>query len=357
MTGVDPKSNPSVSDLSSIDLSDFEFSDSSKSISKALRAIGVGAVALAPLASATEVASSEVSPPAASATAETERELDIVRYSLREIQLPEFRENYENYYNGEILHDVIIHSPRGPSKPSRGHYSPATEAHETCHRVNNFITLEYGNLPENHNPIEYPGCQLNQVEGVYLGDGRAVVVKAAKTFELIDVAKAVPRALRGPNYDLYLVKRDRIPGTGAPMYSSTYVFDEASAFARDALTALEHHDDPYYQNKLRQGIRIAETQGAGEFIAYLLAYGYNVEKNSQSYENPADRAQALGTIQELVEVLADVYQRGLDSERYPVFSSGERHFLTTLRNDPGAESLRKFAAETYGEDWLESLFR
>ena len=255
------------------------------------------------------------------------------------------------------LTDVAVHNPDGPWY-RRGN-SPSTAVHESTHGLNSHIGNHYGKEAEYRNPRPEPnGWTGNAVQGVYLGGGKAAIVKDPNGITLAQVAGNLPKALRGSYYETYLNPNGKNHLTAA--HTATYVLDEASAYLRDAVSTKEYERFFARQDALAKAGQTSytrESKGAGAFIGHMLALAEIIDRTPKAYKNEADKKQILGVIKHLVEESAGYYNYSL--ENYQDTDKKGRVHLQTLHTsqDADVKRLREFADRTYGEGWVESLLK
>ncbi len=144
---------------------------------------------------------------------------------------------------GETLHDIETHLQAGHLYRDDDRI---TWAHETTHGINSRIRNESGK-GSTHN-------------GLYCLQNRAVLIKEPEGITLTDIAKAVPREVRGRVYDLYLVQQAR-HWNDKPLY----VYDEWIAYTNGTITALEY----LWSGTLKEP-RLGTLHNMMEFTIYSL---------------------------------------------------------------------------------------
>ncbi len=225
----------------------------------------------------------------------------------------------------EELTDIRNHLPA-----SYGDYywdsDLVTAAHETTHGINAHVRNNYNDTGEVANAF------------YVLGDRAAIVIEPG--IRKSQVNAYVPQALRGPRYDLYL--EGQTDWDDMPLY----LWDEWVAYTNGGVAGVSQVQCGEWNAGWRDAV-----MGPLEFTVYALAVGMAVKALDPDYFTSYDQFR---------EFLAWNARRAMDTYRagkdLPDFAWDEQEqFHQTLRTAAGAEAMRAFARDTFGDAWAEEV--
>jgi len=248
--------------------------------------------------------------------------------------------------------------------------SPAIETHENIHALIGNVLDQVEKHPKYKYSVSirnYRGkmCTTSGNQMAYLGDGKGAIVKTPCGISITHAGYAVPSfATRNTTFQDYFIDKNlkSIKEGGIAPFPAILI-QEASAYLLHGRVSLENAKthEHYTDFLVSKKYKVGETEAAGQFVIYLLALGAEIEKRERSgqkvYVNNEDRDQMYGVIKHLVEGLADVYQQGMNKERYPHLAYYDSNYLETLDKDysQSSQSIKAFASRVCGRDWLRSL--
>lgn len=254
---------------------------------------------------------------------------------------------YDKYPAVEMLTQVAERM-----KNWRTYEDPATTLHENIHLLHGHLHDTYGERPEyRDDEVRYENGERitsNAVQPIWLGEGNVAMVKDPDSLVLDDILPYVPESLRRSRTRVYL-QNDK-------HHRETNILNEHAAYLLDGEYSIKIHDYIWkrFRNDSSKHI-IDAVDGAAEFIPYSLALAQAIESTSDNYKTPEEQKQALAVIKLLCERSAAAYKEALNTERYPMFTATKRDYLSNLRDNEDAKSLRDFAIKTYGEEWFNNL--
>lgn len=290
------------------------------------------------------------------------------------------KQTHNRYFpeRSSTLDDIIEHNIHPYHTFIDGYHAnhlPGSIAHEGTHAINHRVAETIGKKPQYKNLLHYNinGRKFtnNFVTGVYLGEGRALIIKAPSHLNLSCIGRNVPKSLRTSGYEKDVMNETK-DIYGVPYYNPGRILDEASAHLIGLRTAREHYDKNMTQNAIDDGRFRNYVQASGAHLAYLLTLLDVIEnmhertnqrkETNQPYKYSRDRCQMRAAVQILVKGLADEIRLCSDYERYPGFDFSEREghtpleeqkdFLDLIENSPDCENIRQTCAKVYGPGFL-----
>ena len=192
---------------------------------------------------------------------------------------------------------------------------PMTWGHETTHGLNS--NLRMGK----------PGCNV-----IYCMDGKAATLKEPKG-RLSAVATKIPKSLRGPSFNLYLVQQRQYWET-----IPTYILDEWTAYVNGSIVGREVKEDGWHFELLQ----------AINFTIYSLAMAQAVTASDPSYDHSQLRGLIDYNSQRVLKIWNELESSGADGSHIRQI----RAYLDAWRTGTEAAELRKFAQEYIGRSVL-----
>lgn len=258
--------------------------------------------------------------------------------------------NVQNQALGKILQDIDSHMPAGHQYSAN---NKVTWAHETTHGVNSNIRNKYQLL-------EFEANTKRTINGFYCLEDRACVIQEPRT-TIRSVASKIPQSLRGPSYQLYLVKQ-----AGEWDDRPLYLFDEWIAYTNGSETGRELNHQGWYYELLQ----------AHNFNVYCMYLAIAIKESCPDYDDTQMKAFMMWNIERTFRLAApfekravmiskpeevgfkrhlhhhDIPHGGDDSD--PVDSAMD--YVQKVRTLPEAEELRKFARDYFGTNWCEKVY-
>lgn len=227
---------------------------------------------------------------------------------------------------GSVLNDIESHMPAGHQYafPSM----PMTWAHETTHGIHSRIRMAHRGRPRR--------------SGFYVLQDRAVLI-VEPSITLRQVAPRVPVSLRGPSYDLYLI-RQAAHWNDTP----TMICDEWVAYTNGVACAQQPEiDESGWHYELLQ---------AHNFNVYALTMAMVVAEKQPDYDAEQLRRFIKFNIERvytLTETPLAASRRATGRDATPYASS--RAYMEKVRTAQDAAELRAFAKGYLGEDWCKNV--
>lgn len=224
---------------------------------------------------------------------------------------------------GDVLGDIESRMPAGHQYRDN---DQITWAHETTHGLNSRWRQHFPNK----------AC-------LYVLQSRLCVLDHPRV-KLSDVARAVPRSLRGDVYNLYLTQAQQW-WNNEPLY----VFDEWVAYCNGTAAIMDLDE----KGLLRRGDRYygADLEKVIQFVGYALVVA-QVGHEKLSTERPNKQRFKVFT-QWHIERSMRLYLSGRKSRVIDPSKADET--LRSLRQSPDATDLREFSRSFFGEDWCKSI--
>jgi len=208
---------------------------------------------------------------------------------------------------GKILADIDSHMPAGHIYSSN---DKITWGHETTHGINSNLRNSW---------------KAPNVNGFYCLLDRAVMIAEPKvTIQM--VAPTVPPSLRGPVYDLYMIKQAASWGD-RPLY----IFDEWVAYTNGS--------------EVRADLGISERSETVsqmlEFDVYALALAMAIKTQDKGYDDYQFKLFLKWNIE----------------RSFRLYKNEERavSYLQNLRSNPDAEKMRIFTRDYLGKEWANKV--
>lgn len=227
---------------------------------------------------------------------------------------------------GNVLGDI-------ESRMRQGHgyafpATPMTWAHETTHGLQSEIRMRE----------RIPGRRIN---AVYVPGGRAAIVVEPRRCKISDVARRIPASLRGPSYDLYIVRQAKYWND-----TPTYVLDEWAAYCNGSDCAEE------LGKKAGEFDWHYEVLQACNFTVYSLAMAKTVSETEPDYDHRQLRAIIDFQASRCVGLLRRLRER---RETGRNLIAAEQYLQTFLESETCSE-LREFAEEYLGSERFKEIF-
>ena len=241
------------------------------------------------------------------------------------------------------LNDLESHLPKGHPY---GDNDRVTNAHEDTHGINSYIRMKYANQ--------------GKINAFYCFDNKAVVLPEPNT-TLSEIAKVVPRSMRGLMYKNYVInmqskkvammKPDPKLGVCKTLCSKMlrgggwnneplYLIDEFSAYTNGSETGI----DLAANGKWKWGRRAETVQFMMEFNNLSLCLVYKVDSKDADFKSFMQ-----WQITRAVKLCEE-------SKKYPDFTSGSNDEpLKTLQTASDAAELRSYIKKYFGEKWTLSV--
>lgn len=235
---------------------------------------------------------------------------------------------------GKVLSDIESHMPAGHIYKDS---DKITWAHETTHGINSNIRQKFSRGWGARGDLDIwgrsvwkqidgkPVFHAGRINGFYCLNNRAAIIDEPPT-TMQAAAALVPRSLRGPVYNLYMVQQASSWGD-----TPLYVFDEWIAYTNGSDCRLD----------LQIQERSETVSQMLEFDVYALALAMAVKKNAPNYDDTQFKKFLMWNIE----------------RSFAIHKNEERakSYLESLRSSPDAEDLRKFTREYCGEDWTKRI--
>lgn len=232
------------------------------------------------------------------------------------VQVPQVRSANTTY--GSVYADVYSHTR---AAPVHGHGIPLA-AHELTHDINSDVRNRFAGGTGKWN-------------AAYVLGGRAAVFREPRV-TLSQVARHVPRSLRGSEYSTHLIRMQQW-WQNEPLF----VVDEWSADVNDYAASVE------LGREISAGLSQA-MDGAG-YALVLLAV---VERNDSNY----DRRQLEAFVRWQIERMERLSQQL--AARYPqIWQQAGESYLRRFHQSADTEWLRDDVRRRYGGEWLGRMFR
>lgn len=266
-----------------------------------------------------------------------------VKVEPKFINYPKLR-NVDNASLGKSLQDIDSHMPAGHTFKFS---NKVTWAHETTHGINSSI--------RNKN------ISLGNINAFYCLEDRGCIIYEPKT-TIAKVAPVIPKGLRGPSYDLYLVSQ-RKDWNDRPLY----IFDEWIAYTNGSETGRELNYSGWYYELLQ----------AHNFNVYAICVAMTVKKECPDYDDTQMKAFMMWNIERTFRLMEPM--KGMIVE-YPEPVVGEDHnkplhehpeppvgddknpvddatkYVEKVRTSPEGEEIRKFARSYFGAEWCKKVY-
>lgn len=263
---------------------------------------------------------------------------DLEENKEEERKTPEFKKypplrTVENL--GKVLSDIESHMPAGHIYKDS---DKITWGHETTHGINSQLRMKSSKTSYQGNTT-YIGQMIESVHGkpvfksfnrincFYVLNDQYVVIQEPNT-TIQEVAKNIPKSLRGGVYQLYLVQQ-------AQSWNDTplYVFDEWVAYTNGS--------------EVRLDLKIKERSESVLFMLEFNVYALCVAMTSKTNDE-----QLLNYLQWNIERAMNIYQKSKQE-----LGNSEDHdkYLNQMRNNADAQSLREYTRETFGSDWCKEI--
>ena len=244
---------------------------------------------------------------------------------------------------GKILQDIDSHMPAGHQYSDS---NKVTWAHETTHGINANI--------RNKNQ------DSTKVNGFYCLNDRACVIYEPKT-TIRAFASTVPKELRGPSYNLYLVQQ-----TSGWNDRPLYIFDEWIAYTNGSETGRELNHQGWYYELLQ----------AHNFNVYSIYLAMHVKKTCPDYDDTQMKAFMMWNIERTFR-LAQPFEKRQVMESDPDTGQEKKHlhlhtlplgnddanptkealeYVNKVRTLPEADALRVFARQYFGAEWCKRVY-
>lgn len=226
---------------------------------------------------------------------------------------------------GVALTDIVSHLP---ASYGNTYYDSnlVTWGHETSHGISAHLRNNFNTTGRNANAFYVMGDQ-------------AVVVAEPKILKR-QVGPYVPATLRGSRYSLYI--EGQAAWDGQPLY----ILDEFNAYTNGAAVAVD-----LQKNDLWTYGKQDVLSGMVEFVSYSLALGRAVEaKDSEYFQTYPQFAAFLGYA---IERAMTTYRAGSHIPDFQFTKQDE--LLLTLQTGDEGNDLRSFAANLYGQDWVDRV--
>lgn len=250
-------------------------------------------------------------------------------------------ENNPRY--GSVLNDIESHMPKNHIYRDS---NLVTSSHETTHGINS-------NIRNKHQ-------KSNRINAFYCLDDKACIIEEPK-IQISDIARVIPDNLRGPSYELYLVKSTKDWNN-----DSLYLFDEWSAYTNGSLTGLELNYENYQYELLQ----------AHNFNVYCTYLAKVVKERCPDYDDTQLKSFLMWNTQrvfgisytEAIKVMAPSpedkeFESNINRNLYPKSDDwyggnyyGIDEYLKQIRSAPESEGFRKFCREYFGEEWCKRVY-
>ena len=192
---------------------------------------------------------------------------------------------------------------------------PMTWGHEVTHGLNSNLRMGRPNS-----------------NAIYCMDGKAAIVKEPRG-RLSAVAARVPKSLRGPSYQLYLVQQRQYWEM-----EPTYILDEWTAYVNGSLVGREVRENGWHFELLQ----------AINFTVYSLAMAQSVTASDPNY----DHSQLKGIIDYNSDRVMRIWQELDSSGADDMHVRQIRAYLTAWRTGTESAELRAFAQQYLGRSVL-----
>jgi len=257
---------------------------------------------------------------------------------------------------GDVLNDIDSHMPAGHI------YADAdrvTHSHETTHGINSDLRQAFGrsgdtlrkayipreksrsfgsgSKPSGVKPIEVYKHGAGEINGFYCLEDKACIIPEPRV-RITDVAKLVPRSLRGGVYDLYLVKQ-----AGSWNDTPLYLCDEWMGYTNGSACGLDLAEKNLWGNQ-RRSDTIAYML---EFNVYVLTLAYVISLDDSGYNDKQFRFFVNWNFERALSFLRK-------SKQYPAFKDDAHDdYMSTFAKDGG--QIYEFAKTYLKSDDLEDF--
>jgi hypothetical protein len=235
---------------------------------------------------------------------------------------------------GKILSDIESHMPAGHIYKDS---DKITWAHETTHGINSNIRQKYSRGWGANNNLDIwgrsvwkaidgkPVFHAGRINGFYCLNNKAAIINEPPT-TMQAAAALVPKSLRGPVYQLYMVQQASSWGD-----TPLYIFDEWVAYTNGSECRID----------LKIQERSETVSQMLEFDVYSLCLAMAIKKNASDYDDTQFKKFLMWNIE----------------RSFSLYKGEERaqSYLEALRTGAEAEDLRKFTKEYCGEEWTKRI--
>lgn len=237
--------------------------------------------------------------------------------------------------------------------------SVSNAAHELTHMLNSQAANLWGRLPQFANPRdELKGdkkLHWNDVQGVYLGEGRLAFVDhpTGVTTQMIrDMVPVSAKAWR--KYDTYLIQT-----MGPESYHRAgYLLDELSAYCSGARTDLACYDYFVASNRNGRGSKSQLSTGHEEMAVFALAMAMAADRTPGAFRSEARKEQFMAVVSALVENAVHLESQLCDEQRFPEYGKAANPRISLrdlLRTNPDFAQMREWLDRKFGTQWYNSL--
>ncbi len=233
-------------------------------------------------------------------------------------------------------------------------------AHELTHMLNSQAEDLWGGLPQFANPRDEREGNLivhwNDVQGVYLGEGRFAFVDhpAGVTAQMIR-DKVPASAKTWGRYQRYLIAA-MSPGS---YHRSGYVLNELSAYCSSARTETLCYDHFVASNLSRRDGKTRISNGHEEMAVFVLALAMAADRAPHAFRNEERKEQFMAVVAALVEKAVHLESQLSDEMRFPAYGKVANPRISLrelLRTNSDFAEMREWIDRKYGAAWYNSLF-
>ena len=244
---------------------------------------------------------------------------------------------------GKVLQDIDSHMPAG-HQYSDG--NKVTWSHETTHGINANIRNE--------------NQSLGNINGFYCLQDRACIIQEPKT-TIQKMSHTIPKALRGPSYDLYLVTQTK-DWNDRPLY----LFDEWIAYTNGSETGRELNHQGWWYELLQ----------AHNFNVYCMYLAMHVKQVCPEYDDAQMKAFMMWNVERTFHLARPfdpmpvslpkpfpvakkhihpyIVPQRYGSDASPVKEAMD--YVLKVQTLSEAESLRTFARNYFGNEWCKRIY-
>jgi len=223
---------------------------------------------------------------------------------------------------GEVLNDIEGHMPAGHIYKDS---DKITWGHETTHGIHSRLRQKYsqsGAFSTSLNGKQY-FKSFDRINCFYVLENRAIKLKEPNT-TLAEVAKNVPRSLRGNVYNLYLIKQQRY-WNNEPLY----IFDEWVAYGNGACV----------KNDLDIKNRVGTVRYALEFNVYAMTLAMTAKTDDPHFKS----------------FLMWNLARTMTLYKINDPTTHQKEYLEKMRWHHDGEELRRYIRGYCGTEWTQKI--